>query len=402
MRSIAIMGFGVIGSGVYDVVTVNGDILKNQIGDDVQVKKILDLRDFPDHPAGALITHDIDEILDDPEISVIVETMGGVEPAFSFEMRALEKGKHVVTSNKELVEAKGAELFEAAKANKACFFFEASVGGGIPIIRAINKCLTADRIDEISGILNGTTNYILTSMSQSDVSYEEALKKAQELGYAEKDPTADVEGHDAGRKIAILASMVTGKSVKFSQLSCEGISKITSEDFKYAKILNMSIKLIASAYFEEDGVMALVAPRFVPHDNDLYAVDDVFNAVSVHGNFVDDVMFYGRGAGSHATASAVVADVIDALKHDNKTVYPGWSGETMKVKSPESAVGEIFVRIKGTPDYGLKVVNEFGGGRVISADISGEFGFITPAISEAEIAEKLQKINGVIKTIRIK
>ena len=402
MRYIAIMGFGVIGSGVYDVITTNQKILKKNIGEGVEIKYILDLREFPNHPANKLITHNIDDIISDKDVELVVETMGGVEPAFTFEERALKAGKHVVTSNKELVEAKGAMLFEIARKHSVNFFFEASVGGGIPIIRGINSCLTADKIEEVSGILNGTTNYILTSMNREGVSYEDALKKAQELGYAEKDPTADVEGHDAGRKIAILASMVTGKNVSFDKMSCEGISKITKEDFLYARKLGMSVKLIATAYFlDDDKVMALVAPRFVPSDNDLYAVEGVFNAVSVHGNMVDHVMFYGRGAGSHATASAVVADIVEALKRNSETVYPGWSNEEAEVIGPTSAIGKYFIRVNDMQkqEDALEIL---GGGKIVDAGVDGEYGIVTGLMDEETFAKKLSKIDGVIMNIRIK
>ena len=401
MKSIAIMGFGVIGGGVYDVITENQEIVKKNVGDDVRIKYILDLREFPDHPAAGLITHNVDDIINDPEVSVVVETMGGVNPAFAFEMRALEAGKSVVTSNKELVESKGPELFAAAKAHNVNFFYEASVGGGIPVIRAMTECLTADRITEVSGILNGTTNYILTSMDDEGVSYEDALKQAQELGYAEKDPTADVEGHDAGRKIAILASMVTGKKVAFEDLPCEGISQISSADFAYAKLLKMSVKLIATAYFRGDKVVALVAPRFVPRSNALYGVNDVYNAVNIVGNMVDNIMLFGRGAGSHATASAVVGDVIKALKTDGN-IYEGWSDEKVAIYDTGDSVGEIFVRVKGGLDKADKLTEIFGGGRVLDAGIEGEFAFVTPAITEDEVAAKLNQIDGVIKTLIIK
>ncbi len=399
MYNIAIMGFGVIGSGVYDIARKNGTLIEGRAGEEIRIKRILDLRDFDGHPASSLITHSFDDIINDPEISLVVETMGGVEPAFSFEKRLLASGRHVVTSNKELVEEKGFELFEAAREGGALFLYEASVGGGIPIIRNLTDCIVADRIDEISGILNGTTNYILSSMTDEGISYEEALKKALELGYAEKDPSADVEGLDAGRKIAILASIVLGKTVHLCDVVTEGITGISSTDFSYARELNMSIKLVAEAVFECGGVRALVAPRLVPVTNSLHDVSGVLNAVTVHGDMSDTLMFYGRGAGSHATASAVWADIISAVRGAGSS---SWSGERALILDPQEARHAFFVRISGSIESAHEVIGLFGGGSPVSAKKRGEFGFVTPVMSEAEFSLKSAQLDGFIKRIRVK
>ncbi|MBQ7247354.1 MAG: homoserine dehydrogenase [Lachnospiraceae bacterium] len=402
MYQIAIMGFGTIGSGVYDIVAANADILKQKSGQEIGIRRILDLREFPGHPAEQLLTHSFEDILNDPEISLVVETMGGVEPAFTFEKQLLLAGRHVVTSNKELVEKKGAELFEAARAGGAHFYYEASVGGGIPIIRNLSDCIVADRIDEISGILNGTTNYILTQMTSGGVSYEEALVSALALGYAEKDPTADVEGLDAGRKIAILASMVLGEAVHLEDVTTEGITGLTSTDFSYARELNMSIKLVADARFEDGGVRAIVAPAMVPVSNALYEVSDVLNAVTVHGDMVDTLMFYGRGAGSHATASAVLADVVCAARGVSPACHGGWSGVHARILDPLEAVHANFIRVSGSIDGVYELIRIFGGGSPVSAKKKEEFGFVTPVMSEAEFREKTAQLDGFIKRIRVK
>ncbi len=402
MKYIAIMGLGTIGRGVYELICENRDILKERLGEEVRVKRILDLRDFPGDPVQDLITHDVSDVIDDPSISIVVETMGGVEPAFSFEMRALNAGKHVCTSNKELVEKKGAELLLAARKNNVNFFFEASVGGGIPIIRNLAECLTADKILSISGILNGTTNYILSSMADGGVTYEAALLEAQKLGFAERNPEADVEGYDAGRKIAILASMVTGKNVSFEDITVEGISDITEEDIRYASELGCAIKLIAEAVFEEDGVFALVAPRMVGRGDALYSVNNVFNAVTVCGNMVGDVMLYGQGAGARATSSAVCADVFEAIKRGGETVYAGWSDEKATVKDISGIKYRYFVRVLGSDQSAYEnALKAFSGGG-IAGTRSMEFGLITEEMTEAEFLKRSSELNGFIKGIRIK
>ena len=313
MINIAVLGYGTIGSGVVEVLRINGDSIFKRAGDEINVKYVLDLKEFPGDPIMDILVHDADIILDDPEVKIVVEVMGGVEPAYSFVKKALLNGKSVVTSNKELVAKHGAELLDLAKEKNLNFLFEASVGGGIPIIRPLNQSLTADEIVEITGILNGTTNYILSKMSEEDIDFETALKNAQALGYAERDPSADVDGHDACRKIAILSSLAYGMQVDFEDIYTEGISHITDIDIQYAKALKARIKLFASSIRDEDeSVYAMVAPVMIRADHPLYSVNDVFNGIYVKGNVIGDVMFYGSGAGKLPTASAVVADVVDA------------------------------------------------------------------------------------------
>ena len=314
------MGYGTVGSGVVEVIRTNGSLINERVQDEIYVKYVLDLRDFPGDPVEEILTHDFDTILNDPEVAIVVETMGGIEPAYTFVKKCLEAGKSVATSNKALVAKHGAELLEIAREREINFMFEASVGGGIPIIRALNSSLTADRIDEVIGILNGTTNYMMTKMFFEGADYAEVLKEAQDKGYAERNPEADVEGHDACRKIAILTSLISGQHVDFEKIHTEGITKITTEDMKYAKKLNMAIKLLASSKRVGDTFSVLVAPMLLSEEHPLCNVNDVFNAVFVRGNMLGDAMFYGSGAGKLPTASAVVADVVDAAKHLHRNV----------------------------------------------------------------------------------
>ena len=326
MIDIAVLGYGTIGSGVVEVLKINGDSINKRAGDEINIKYVLDIREFPGDPVMEVLVHDINTILDDPDVKIVVEVMGGINPAYSFVKDALLKGKSVVTSNKELVAKHGAELLDIAKENNLNFLFEASVGGGIPIIRPHNQSLTADEIVEITGILNGTTNYILSKMSDEGIGFEAALKDAQDLGYAERDPSADVEGHDACRKIAILSSLAYGMQVDFEDIYTEGITNISDKDISYAKALNAKIKLFASSIREEDkGVYAMVAPVMIKANHPLYSVNDVFNGIFVRGNVIGDVMFYGSGAGK-PTAS-VVADVVDIAKHLNKNIWTIWSNK---------------------------------------------------------------------------
>ena len=313
MINIAVLGYGTIGSGVVEVLKTNGESIRKRAGDKINIKYVLDIREFPGDPIMEILVHDVNIILNDPEVKIVVEVMGGIEPAYSFVKEALLKGKSVVTSNKELVAKHGAELLDIAKERELNFLFEASVGGGIPIIRPLNQSLTADEIVEITGILNGTTNYILTKMSDEGMNFDEALKDAQALGYAERDPSADVEGYDACRKIAILSSLAYGMQVDFEDIYTEGIAGITDVDIKYAKKLDARIKLFATSIREDDkNVYAMVAPMMIRANHPLYSVGDVFNGIYVRGNVIGDVMFYGSGAGKLPTASAVVADVVDA------------------------------------------------------------------------------------------
>ena len=311
MIKVAIMGYGTIGSGVYEVLTDNRDKIAANVGQEVQAKYILDLRDFPGSPVEDKIVHDFQVIADDPEVQIVVETMGGLNPAYPFVKTCLEAGKNVVTSNKALVAAHGTELLAIAREKQVNFQFEASVGGGIPIIRPLYECLMGEQIQEITGILNGTTNFILTKMDKEGASFDAVLKEAQELGYAERNPEADVEGYDTCRKIAILTSLVCGQQVDFEDIQTEGITKITDVDFKYADKMGTSIKLFGTSRMNGDQVFAWVAPLMIGKSHPLYAVNDVFNGIMVKGNMLGTSMFYGSGAGKLPTASAVVADIIE-------------------------------------------------------------------------------------------
>ena len=320
MVNVAVLGYGTIGSGVVEVIRENQEIIKKNAGTGIEVTHVLDLRDFPGSPIENILTKDFQEIVNDEDVDIVVEVMGGVHPAFEFVKAALESGKSAVTSNKALVAAYGPELIKIAKEQNVNFMFEASVGGGIPIIRPLLRCITADDILEISGILNGTTNFILTKMYNEGSAFEPTLKEAQSLGYAEADPTADIEGFDPCRKIAILTALVTGQYVDFEDIPCTGISKITAEDIAAAKAEGKKIKLIASSWKEDGKIYAEVAPRVIGPENPLYAVDDVMNAVLVKGNMLGDIMFYGAGAGKLPTASAVVSDIIVAAKHLDENI----------------------------------------------------------------------------------
>lgn len=322
MIKIAILGYGIVGGGVAEVIRMNREALIRQTGTGLDVKKILDLRDFPGDYFSDRITHDPDEIMNDPEIAVVVETIGGAKIAYELTKRALSAGKHVVTSNKELVATHGPELMNLAVANQVSYLFEASVGGGIPIIRPLHKCLAANVILEIKGILNGTTNYILTRMEHAGIEFDAALKEAQAHGYAEQNPTADIAGIDACRKIAILASIATGEFIDSRQIHTEGITSVTTADMAYARALNSKVKLLG--HFRRGNgrqFQLLVAPMLVSSNQPLTAADDVFNAVQVEGNALGTAMFYGRGAGKMPTASAVVADVIECAMHLGKTPH---------------------------------------------------------------------------------
>lgn len=381
----AILGFGTVGSGVYEILRKNPSSIAKKAGDTIDIKYILDIRDFEDHPEKHLFTKNFDDILNDDEVSIIVEVMGGLKPAYEFTKSALLAGKSVITSNKELVATHGTELIAIAKENKTNYFFEASVGGGIPIIRPLNQCLAANEISHLHGILNGTTNYILTKMFSEGASFEDALKEAQDLGYAERNPEADVEGHDACRKTAILASLATGKFVDYNNIPTEGITKISQTDVIMAEKIGYVIKLIGSAEIGADGkVSAIVAPRLVPKTSLLSDVDGVFNAIMVRGDSLGDVMFYGRGAGKLPTASAVVADVIDAAKHFHINKWVIWGEpETDMMTVPETVSYRYFVRTKDTT-----LINKFAGAEEIGG-ADGEFVFITPEISEGNFKEMI-------------
>lgn len=396
---VAVMGYGTIGSGVVEVLDINRNSITKRAGEEIDVKYILDLRDFPGDPIQEKVVHDYKTIVDDPEVKIVVETMGGVEPAYTFVKAMLEAGKHVTTSNKALVAAKGAELIALAKEKNVNFMFEASVGGGIPIIRPLNSCLTADEIEEITGIVNGTTNYMLTKMSEEGLEFDDVLKDAQAKGYAEKDPTADIEGYDACRKIAILTSLVCGQQVDFEDIHTEGITKITATDIRYAKAMGRAIKLLASSRKVGDGYVAMVAPFLLPSSHPLYSVNDVFNAIFVHGNVLGDAMFYGSGAGKLPTASAVVADIVDIAKHQDVNIAVEWSSKKLELVDCGNMENRYFVRT--TADQ-KDVRRVFGEAEYVSAEgVSGECGFITARMSEAGYQKKAAELGNVIQMIRV-
>ena len=403
MIQIAVLGYGTVGSGVVEVINTNHDSINKRAENEINIKYVLDLRDFPGDPVEKVLVHDYEVIANDPEVDIVVEVMGGVEPAYTFTKRALEAGKSVCTSNKELVARHGTELLAIAKEHGANYLFEASCGGGIPIIRALNSSLTADRIDEVTGILNGTTNYMLTKMFFESADYDEVLKEAQEKGYAERNPEADVEGHDACRKIAILTSLIAGQHVDFETIHTEGITKITTEDMKYAKTMDMAIKLLASSKREGESFSAIVAPMLLSKNHPLCNVNDVFNAIFVRGNMLGDAMFYGSGAGKLPTASAVVADVVDAAKHLHRTVVTRWESNTLELVPNADAKRRFFVRIHGEESVLKSRVDEvFGQVEFVKADdVEGEFAVITGEMTEAEYAQKAEEMPEVVKMIRM-
>lgn len=401
MVNIAVLGYGTVGSGVVEVLRTNQESINKRAGQEINLKYVLDLRDFPGDPVEKVLVHDYDTILNDDDVKIVVEVMGGVNPAYQFVKNALLKGKSVCTSNKELVAKHGAELLEIAKANKINFLFEASVGGGIPIIRPLNQSLTADEIVEISGILNGTTNYILTKMSKEGLPFDTVLKEAQELGYAERNPEADVEGYDACRKIAILSSLACGHQVDFEDIYTEGITKITDVDFKYASKLDVSIKLIGSSRKVRNGFAAMVAPKMISNDHPLAGVNGVMNAIFVKGNVLGDVMFYGAGAGKLPTASAVVSDVVDAVKHMGTNIMTIWSTHKADLVDIKNVVTRFFIRVKGDDDADIAAVKAAFNGEIVRADgVTGEFGCVTAPMTEKEYADKAAGFDGIISMIR--
>lgn len=399
MVKVAVLGYGTVGSGIVEVIKTNQDMVNKKAGDEIDVKYILDLRDFPGDPYENLVVHDVEIILNDPEVLVIAEAMGGVEPAYTFTKRALSAGKSVCTSNKELVAKHGAELIELARANKCNYMFEASVGGGIPIIRPLNASLTPERVDGITGILNGTTNYILTKMEKEGSDFDTVLKEAQDKGYAERNPEADVEGYDACRKIAILSSLIYGKNVNFEHIYTEGITKITTNDFAYAKKAGYTIKLLAMSKEVDGKYFAMVTPCMINDQNPLYFVNDVFNGILVHGNTLGNTMYYGAGAGKLPTASAVVSDIIDCVKHLGKTVFCFWDKEELTLSSMDDSVKRFFVRVKDA-DF-AKAKEVFGDVEEIDAQIAGEKGFFTQAMSEKAFKEKSAQVGEIISRVRV-
>lgn len=392
MIHVAVLGYGTVGSGVVEVIEKNKDMVNKKSGDELNVKYILDLRDFPGDPYEDKVVHDFNVIVEDPEVGIICETMGGVGAAYAFTKQALAAGKSVCTSNKELVAAHGPELIALAKENNCNYLFEASVGGGIPIIRPLNYSLTAERIEAITGILNGTTNYILSKMENEGADFDSVLKKAQAKGYAERNPEADIEGYDACRKIAILSSLMLGKNVDYDKIYTEGITKITANDFTFAKKLGMSIKLLAmSKEVGEDKAMAMVSPCLISADHPLHMVNGVFNAVFVRGNMLGDSMYYGRGAGKLPTASAVVSDVIDCARHMGKVIMCFWDAEEAQLVSIDETSRKFFVRAENAGEAKAKEL--FGDIKPIRVEwIEDEFAFITPVMKEKEFVEKYAQL----------
>ena len=403
MVNIAVMGYGTVGSGVVEVINTNGSRINQLIGDELNVKYVLDLRDFPGDPVEDKLIHDFDTIVNDPDIQIVVEVMGGIEPAYTFVKRSLLAGKSVATSNKALVAKYGAELLSIAREKNINFLFEASVGGGIPIIRPLNSSMTADEIEEITGILNGTTNYMLTKMFYEGADYAEVLKEAQDKGYAERNPEADVEGYDACRKIAILSSLVAGQQVDFEDIHTEGITKITKEDMMYAKELGCTIKLLASSKRSGDEICALVAPHMIENTHPLYGVNDVFNAIFVHGNVLGDAMFYGSGAGKLPTASAVVADVVDEAKNLNRNIMTMWKSDKLELQPVGKTEKPFFVRIRGTVEaLRTHLESVFGPIDTVKVDgLENEFGFVTQVMSEEKYNENAMEFPGILHMIRV-
>ena len=402
MISVAIMGHGTVGSGVAEILTTHKQKLFKAVGEELYVKHILDLREFPDSPLADRFTKNFEDIVNDIEVRVVVEVMGGTNPAYDFVKRCLQVGKSVVTSNKELVAKHGAELLAVAKENNANFLFEASVGGGIPIIRPLSQCLVANEVDEIAGILNGTTNFIFGKMINDNMDFSDALKLAQDLGYAERNPEADIEGHDACRKICILASLAFGKHIYPDNVYTKGISEITLDDVKYADSLNYVIKLIGDVKKTEDGKLdIMVAPMLLSKDCILSDINDVFNGILVKGDCTGDVMFYGKGAGKLPTASAVVADVVDCAKHLKARKRIFWAdSDGSQVASYKDSKTAMYIRVAGKGEMAQSL---FPDSEIMKAD--GNTVLMTQEYKFGEIEEKIAKLNEngekVLSAIRI-
>ena len=402
MISVAIMGHGTVGSGVAEILTTHKQKLFKAVGEELYVKHILDLREFPDSPLADRFTKNFEDIVNDIEVRVVVEVMGGTNPAYDFVKRCLQAGKSVVTSNKELVAKHGADLLAVAKENNANFLFEASVGGGIPIIRPLSQCLVANEVDEIAGILNGTTNFIFGKMINDNMDFSDALKLAQDLGYAERNPEADIEGHDACRKICILASLAFGKHIYPDNVYTKGISEITLDDVKYADSLNYVIKLIGDVKKTEDGKLdIMVAPMLLSKDCILSDINDVFNGILVKGDCTGDVMFYGKGAGKLPTASAVVADVVDCAKHLKARKRIFWTdSDGSQVASYKDSKTAMYIRVAGKGEMAQSL---FPDSEIMKAD--GNTVLMTQEYKFGEIEEKIAKLNEngekVLSAIRI-
>ena len=397
MVNIAVMGHGVVGSGVVEVILSHKEGVLRHAHEELNIKYVLDLKEFPDSPVADRFTKNFEDIIGDDSVQIVVEVMGGLNPAFDFVKRCLTAGKSVVTSNKELVAAKGAELLAIAKEHNVNFMFEASVGGGIPIIRPIYQCLAANNVLEIAGILNGTTNFILTKMIDDHMSFPDALALAQKLGYAERNPSADVDGHDACRKICILAALAFGKHVYPEQVHTEGISTLTLADVAYANAWGGEIKLIGNVKrMENDRIQIIVCPMLVPNSNLMANIDDVFNGIMVKGDATDEVLFYGKGAGKLPTASAVVADVIDCMKHVEARKYLFWKDNTDPdyVQNYLDNPVAMYVRVRVSDEGAEGIYGLFGSVNWLACDEAeeGELAFVTPKMAEREIRGKLAQL----------
>ena len=398
MAKIAVLGYGVVGSGTVEVFYKNKESLEKKAGEELDIKYILDVRDFPDSPYADKFIKDFNIILNDPEVSVVSEVIGGLKPSYDFVKSSLMAGKSVVTSNKELVAAKGAELLAIAKEKNVNFFFEASVGGGIPIIKPLHACLSANEIDEIAGILNGTTNFILTKMIRDGMGFEEALKIAQDLGYAERNPSADVDGHDTCRKICILASLAFGKHVYPESVHTEGITKVTLADVEYCDSFDAKIKLIGCAKRENDGKVSIgVFPAVIKDESQLAGVNDVFNAILVRGDATGDVVFYGKGAGKLPTASAVVSDIVTAVKHSGTSRSLTWADSAQDFIKPfDEFKCANYIRVSAkNPEVTKAVIKAlFGDVEYLSSknQPENELAFITGVLTEKEASDACAKV----------
>lgn len=394
MAKVAVLGYGTVGSGIVEVIKTNQELINQRVGDEVDVKYILDLREFPGDPYEDMIVHDVNVIMDDPEVTIVCEAMGGIGAAYQFTKTALSKGKSVCTSNKALVAEYGPELLALAKENHCSYLFEASCGGGIPIIRPLQTCLLQEQVVALKGIINGTTNYILTKMELEGADFETVLKDAQALGYAEANPEADIEGYDVQRKIAILSSLAFGNTVFYKDVPTEGITKITIDDFKYMKQLKATIKLLGMSRYEDGKYFAMVAPFVLTKESPLYNVSDVMNAVLVTGNTLGDSMFYGAGAGKLPTASAVVSDVIECAMNLGKTIKGTWKPEKLELSDLSDAKRRFFVRIANAGEEAVKVA--FGHVQMLEPVCDGEVAFVTDVMTERsykDIASAFDVVN---------
>lgn len=380
MTKVAVLGYGTVGSGIVEVIKTNQELINQRVKDEIDVKYILDLRDFPGDPYESLLVHDVNVIMDDPEVSIVCEAMGGINAAYQFTKTALSKGKSVCTSNKALVAEYGPELLALAKENNCSYLFEASCGGGIPIIRPLQVCLLQEQIIALKGIMNGTTNYILTKMELEGADFDTVLKDAQALGYAEANPEADIEGHDVQRKTAILSSLAFGNTVFYKDIPTEGITKITMDDFRYMKQLNATIKLLGMSKYENGKYYAMVAPFILTKESQLYFVSDVMNAILVTGNTLNDAMFYGAGAGKLPTASAVVADVIACARNPRMNIECTWKPEKLELSDISDTRRRFFVRMKKTDAE--VVTAAFGKVRMLESVRPEETAFVTDEMTE--------------------